>query len=429
MFAGFASMSDLVNERAVVWKVDECPSQGVCQGNTRTARGAVSTDFNLGFRWISDHFLSFGLGFVNTNYPSQNPGTIQIILYQGVPIEKIDKFTEVAVVWRSDEFGILDLPPADSCIVKDSYENKPCWRRLDAGEKAWQAAAKQRAQEAQAKVMTEAELGKFIEEKAKAYGVVISSMNPNQGLEYKKFRRSPGDYLGQIVLMRGDLKDFRRSYQPEVWNSLPYQYAFVSSKPEQKSFHLLGLTPLSSVHKLRADDFLIIGTVAPGFTGSRYLVGWDTDAGINVYMICGIISDAPSKRAEVSCDSLEKPSRLEEGSTLMPPVPVPVPTPTPPQAQQPSGISELQLFTTLLSEMINYVLAGDFTEQGHRLANQGICGFTITYLTLHGRPLTPSIADFCRYAQRRAEEPIPTTPAQEEILKRVKKLLQEAAQK
>jgi hypothetical protein len=92
-------------------------------------------------------------------------------------------------------------------------------------------------------------------------------------------------------------------------------------------------------------------------------------------------------------------------------------------------LTKQQLFAILLSEMINYVLAGDLAEQGRRLAYQGICGFTIVYFTAQGRPITPRIADFCRFAQQRAEEPIPTTPAQEAILKRVKQILQEAAQR
>jgi len=116
-----------------------------------------------------------------------------------------------------------------------------------------------------------------------------------QGLEYKKFLRSPEDYLGQIVLMRGEMVGTGGTPAETL-----FKYVFVSSKPEQKSFHLLGLTPQSSVHKLRADDFLLIGAVTPGVPS---MTGWGTKAGIDIYMICGILSDPPSKRAEVRCAS------------------------------------------------------------------------------------------------------------------------------
>jgi hypothetical protein len=147
---------------------------------------------------------------------------------------------------------------------------------------------------AQSQIMTLDELNAFAANQAKAYKVILNGTDSNQGLEYKKLLRAPKDYLGRIVLVRGVIYDTK--------GGSPYDYLFMSPQPEQQRFHLLGLTPQSPVHKLHADDFLIIGTVAPGTPGSL-----GTDAGINIYLICGIISDAPSKRAEVRCDSVKKP--------------------------------------------------------------------------------------------------------------------------
>jgi murein DD-endopeptidase MepM/ murein hydrolase activator NlpD len=82
-----------------------------------------------------------------------------------------------------------------------------------------------------------------------------------------------------------------------------------------------------------------------------------------------------------------------------------------------------ELFVILLREMTNYVLAGDITEQGRRLSQQTICAFAIGYVIAMGYGPAYGIANYCRSNLPTATQPVPKTPAQQAILKRLKQLL------
>jgi hypothetical protein len=134
--------------------------------------------------------------------------------------------------------------------------------------------------------MTEDQLTNFIREQVSAYKAVVS---PDDQLATKKFFRAQEEYKGKIVAVRG--KDVGAS-QGEFLRTLDKDWSTIKVR---------GVSPTSKVLKF-GETFLVIGEV-----GTMVIRAGVEHPQINIYEICGIISDTAAKKVEVLCETLKKP--------------------------------------------------------------------------------------------------------------------------